>query len=79
MKCPNCGEEINTVLERGNRLKAYEAEYHEEANGVFEFWSEELGDTVDTNVTEVVCPKCQKSLKYFLDKGKLVITGGKSS
>lgn len=76
MKCPYCGEEISEVLERGNRLVGYEAVWKETIDNDFVFFNEVRGDTADSQTDEVVCPKCEKALKYKIEKGRMMIETG---
>lgn len=75
MECPHCGEEIEEVWERGSKVVTYEAYWveNEDEKGVFEFADDEDKDTMDSQTAEVVCPKCEQSLRYRIEKGRIVI------
>ena len=73
MKCPNCGEEITQVVERGNNLIEYESYYNEASEGRFDFYEQQNLDIVSSQTDEVVCPKCRKSLKYHFEEQQMVI------
>ena len=73
MKCPECGEEIDAVEERGNNLVAYYAVWREVEPGVFEFFEQITDDVIDSQTDSVVCPKCEEALSYRIEEGRIVI------
>ncbi|RLI87730.1 MAG: hypothetical protein DRP01_00975 [Archaeoglobales archaeon] len=62
MKCPNCGEEIRTILVEGTELVWIREVYEETADGSFKFSRVEDEDAVDYEMEEILCPKCEKPI-----------------
>lgn len=73
MKCPECGEEIDEVEERGNYVVGYYAVWREIEPCLFEFVESVAESVMDSQTDCFVCPKCEASLKWRVEDEKVVI------
>jgi len=62
MKCPNCGEEITRIIVESTELTWIKEVYEETEDGLFKYAHLEDEDTVDSEIEQILCPKCGKPI-----------------